>query len=191
MKIRAAIVAALTVTALGFAPLAPSTAAEPGAWVGGYALGHFGLGAVFAHTFFGLAALPLAIAGAIAAQSQEDRGYAPAPSYGPQPNYAPPVNYAPAVNYRQPPAYGAAPGYYPAPGYYAAPRYYAAPAYYPSSPAAYYAPRAAYYPPAPRYYAPAVSYYGRPGGYYGARPGYYAPSGYQAARRSGNYHYPR
>ena len=167
MKYPKAILAALSVMALSLAPLAPAAAAEPGRWIGGHALGHFGLAAVFAHTFFGIAALPLAIVGAAAgaAQSQDDRGYAPPGNYGPPSAYAPPPNY------------------------YAAP-----PAYYAAPPAVYYAPRAGYYPPAPRYYAPPVSYYGHygpPAGYYGARPGYYAPSGYQAARRSGYYHYPR
>jgi len=162
MKIRHSLVAALSVVALSLAPLAPATAADPGRWIGGHALGRFGLGAVFAHTFLGLAALPLVIAGAVAAQSQDDRDYAP------QLNYGPPSGYSP-------------------PAYYAAP------------PPVYYSPRAAYYPPAPRYYAPPVNYYGRPGGgyygrpsgYYGVRPGYYAPSGYQAARRPGYYHYSR
>jgi hypothetical protein len=179
MRIRATFIAAFSVTALSFVALSPARAGEPGPWIGGYALGHFGLGAVFAHSLFGLAALPLTIAGLIAAQSQDDRAYAP------QPYYAPPVNYAP------PPAYAPQASYYAAPGYYPAPRYYAAPNYYPAPPAGYYAPRAGYSRPAPRYYAPAPSYYGRPAGYYGARPGYYAPSGYQAARRSGNYHYSR
>ena len=189
MKTRAAIVAALTATALSFASLAPATAAEPAAWIGGHALSHFGLGAVFAHTFFGIAALPLAIAGAVAAQSaaqsQDDRGYAPPPGY------VPAVNYGQAPAYAPPPGYYPAPTYYAAPGYYPSPRYYAPPNYYRALPAAYYAPRAAYYSPAPRYYAAPGSYYGRPTGYYGARPGYYAPSGYQAARRYGNYHYSR
>jgi hypothetical protein len=36
-----------------------------------------------------------------------------------------------------------------------------------------------------------VNYYRGPAGYYGGRPGYYARSGYQPARRSGYYHYPR
>ena len=161
MKIPEAIVAALSVMALSLAPVAPVAAAEPGLWIGGHALGHFGLGAAFAHTVFGLGILPLAIVGAIAAESLEDRGYAP------------------QANYEQPPAYAPRPSYYQSPNYYAAP------------PAAYYAPRAAYYPPAPRYYAPPASYYGRPGGYYGAGPRYYAPPGYQAARRSSYYHYPR
>jgi hypothetical protein len=169
MKIRHIAIAALSAVALSLAPLAPAMAADPARW------GQFGLGAVFAHTFLGLAAWPLAVAGVIAAQSQQDRGYAA------QPSYAPPAGYAP-------PAYGP-------PAYYAA-----APAYYPPAPQVYYSPRAAYYAPAPRYYAPPVSYYGRPGGYsyygrpsgyYGARPGYYAVSGYQAARRSGYYHYSR
>lgn len=167
MKIPEAIVAALSVMALSLAPVAPVAAAEPGLWIGGHALGHFGLGAAFAHTVFGLGILPLAIVGAIAAESLEDRGYAP------------------QANYEPPPAYAPRPSYYQSPGYYQSPNYYAAP------PAAYYAPRAAYYPPAPRYYAPPASYYGRPGGYYGAGPRYYAPSGYQAARRSGYYHYSR
>ncbi|HEX2790530.1 MAG TPA: hypothetical protein VHN17_08885 [Steroidobacteraceae bacterium] len=175
MKIRLTVVAALSAVTLSLAPLAPAMAADPVRWIGGSALGHFGLGAVLAHTFLGFAALPLVIAGAVAAQSQaaqsqDDRGYGAQPSYGGQVNYGPPA------------------------GYYAAP-----PAYY-ATPPAYYGPRAAYYAPAPRYYAPPVSYYGRPGGYsnygrpagyYGARPGYYAPSGYQAARRSGYYHYAR
>jgi hypothetical protein len=162
MKIRHTAVAALGAVALSLAPLAPAMAAEPLS---------FGLGALFAHAVLRVAALPLAIAGAIAAQSQDDRGYGA------------PQNYAPTAAY-PPPAYYAAP-----PGYYAPP----APVYY--------SPRAAYYAPAPRYYTPSVSYYGRPGGYsyygrptggyYGARPGYYAPSGYQAARRSGYYHYAR
>jgi hypothetical protein len=63
-------------------------------------------------------------------------------------------------------------------------------------PAAYYGARPGYYPQAPGYYAPhyyspPVSYYRGPASYYGARPGYYARSGYQAARRSGYYRYPR
>jgi hypothetical protein len=184
MNIRAAIVAGFSATALSFASLAPATAAEPGPWLGGYALGHFGLGALFVHPFLGLAALPLAIAGAVAAQSQNDRSYAPAPSYAPTVNYGQPSAYAPPPGYYTPPSYYSAPSYYPSPRYYVPPNYYPAPA-------AGYAPRAVYYSPAPRYYAPPVSYYGRPAGYYGARPGYYAPSGYQAARRSGNYHYSR
>ena len=165
MKIRHCAIAALGSLALSLAPLAPATAAQP--W-------QFGLGAVFAHAFLGVAALPLAIATAVAAQSaqsRDDRG-----SYASPQNYAPPAAYAP-------------------PAYYSAP-----PAYYAPPPAVYYSPRPAYYPPAPRNYAPAVGYYGRPGGYsyygrptgyYGARPGYYASSGYQAARRSGYYHYSR
>jgi hypothetical protein len=159
MKIRHCAIAALGSLALPLAPLAPAMAAEP--W-------QFGLGAVFAHAFLGVAALPLAIATAVAAQSAQswdDRG-----------GYGSPQSYAP-------------------PAYYSAP-----PAYYAPPPAVYYSARPAYYPPAPRYYAPSVSYYGRPGGYsysgrptgyYGARRGYYAPSGYQAARRSGYYHYSR
>jgi hypothetical protein len=155
MKIRHCATAALSIVALLLAPMAPTMAAEP--W-------QFGLGAVFAHAFLGVAALPLAIAGAVAAQSRDDRGY------GPAQNYAPPA-------------------YYPAP-----------PAYYAPPPPVYYSPRPAYFAPPPRYYAPSVSYYGRPGGssyygrqsgYYGGRAGYYAPSGYQAARRSGHYHYSR
>jgi hypothetical protein len=174
MQYPRAISAALSVMLLSLAPLAPAMAAGPAHWGGAHAFGHFGLGAVFAHTFFGLATLPLAIIGAaVAAQAQDDRGYAPEENYGPAAGYAPP-------------------NYYPAPNYYQGPNYYQAPrAYYAAPPAAYYAPRPVYYPPGPGYYAPPVSYYGRPAGYYGARPGYYAPSGYQAARRSGYYHYPR
>jgi len=161
MKIRHCAVAALGIVGLSLVPLAPASAAEP--W-------GFGLGAVLAHSFLGVAALPLAIAGALAAQSQDDRGYAP------QQGYAPPAAYPP-------------------PGYYAAP-----PAYYSAPGPGYYRPRAAYYAPAPRYYAPSQGYYGRSGGYanygrptgyYGARPGYYASSGYQAARRSGYYRHSR
>jgi hypothetical protein len=159
MKIRHCAIAAVGSVALSLAPLGSAQAAQP--W-------QFGLGAVFAHAFLGVAALPLAIAAAVAAQSRADGGYAP------EQNYAPPAAYPP-------------------PAYYAAPQPYYAP-----PPGVYYAPRPAYYAPAPRYYAPAVSYrpggysyYGRPTGYYGARAGYYAPSGYQAARRSGYYHYSR
>ena len=158
MKIRHCAIAALSSVALSLAPQAPAMAAGP--W-------QFGLGAVFAHTFLGVAALPLAIASAVAAQSRDDRGYGPPQNYAPQAAYPPPA-------------------YYPAP-----------PAYYAPQAQSYYSPRAGYYAPAPRYYAPPLSYYGRPGGYsyygrptgyYGARPGYYASSGYQAARRSGYYH---
>ena len=84
MKIRHCAIAALGSLALSLAPLAPATAAQP--W-------QFGLGAVFAHAFLGVAALPLAIATAVAAQSaqsRDDRG-----GYGPQQNYAPPAAYAP------------------------------------------------------------------------------------------------
>ena len=116
MKIRHCAIAALGTMAFSLAPLAPAMAAEP--W-------QFGLGAVFAHTFLGVAALPLAIASAVAAQSRDDRGY------GPQQSYAPPAAYPP-------------------PAYYTAP-----PAYYAPPPAVYYSPRPAYYPPAPRNYAPA------------------------------------
>jgi hypothetical protein len=174
MKHRQLIPAALTLLALSLASLAPAAAAEPGRWIGGSGFGHFGLGALVAHTIFGVAAWPLALAGAaaLAAQSGDDRGYGqPQGSYGSAASYAPP-SYAP-------PAYA-----YPA---YAPPAY-APPRNYYSAPPAYYAPRPVYYAPAPRYYAPAAGYYSRPAGYYGARPGYYAPSAYQAVRRPSYYH---
>jgi hypothetical protein len=161
-----AILAALSALALSLASVEPAAAAGPGPWVGGHALGRFGLGAALAHSVFGLAALPFVIVGAAAAaaaaQSEDEAGYAAAPQYG----YAPPA-YEPAPQYYRPP-----------------PTYYAPPPPY------YYAPRPAYYPPAPRYYAPPPVHYGRPAPYYGARAGYYASSGYQAARRPGYYHYP-
>jgi hypothetical protein len=159
MKIPRKMLAACAVLLLSLAPLTPAAAAGPGVWAGGYAFGHFGLGAALAHSFFGLAALPLAIVGVAAAAAQsQDQGYGPQ-GYGPQA------------------------GYYPPPSAYYAP----ARAYYPPAPR-YYAP----YPPAPNYYyPPPVSYYAAPAGYYGARPGYYARPGYQVARRSGYYHYPR
>ena len=163
MRYPRTILSALSVLALALAPIGPAAAAGPGPWVGGYPFMHFGLGAAVAHSVFGLAALPFVIAGAAAAAAQS------ADQYAPPPGYAPPLAYAPAPNY-----------YRPSSPYYAAP------------PAVYYAPRPVYYPPAARYYyASPPGYYGRAAPYYGARAGYYAPSGYQAARRSGYYHYPR
>jgi hypothetical protein len=161
MKFSQKMLAAFGVLLLSLAPLTPAAAAGPGVWMGGHAFGHFGLGAALAHSFFGLAALPLAIVGVAAAAAQsQDQGYGPAAA-----------SYGPAAGYYAPP-----------PSAYYAP----APAYYPPAPR-YYAP----YPPVPSYYPPRASYYAAPTGYYGARPGYYARPGYQLPRRSGYYHYPR
>ena len=60
--------------ALSVAPLAPVAAAGPGPWVGGHAFTHFGLGAAFAHSVFGLAALPFVIVGAAAAAAAAQSG---------------------------------------------------------------------------------------------------------------------
>jgi hypothetical protein len=165
VKYPKAMLAALSVLVLSLAPLAPASAAGP--WVVGHGFGHFGLGAALAHSFFGLATLPLAIVGVAAAAAQsQDPGYAPQDGQN-----------APAPGY-----YGPPPAYYAPPPAYYAPRQ----AYYPPAPR-YYAP----YAPAARYYAPRAGYYGAPAGYYGARPGYHGPSGYQVSRHSGYYHYSR
>ena len=79
--------------ALSPAPLAPAAAAGPGPWVGGHAFTHFGLGAVFAHSVFGPAALPFAIVGAAAAAAQSADQYAAPPTvyYPSRPAYYPPA----------------------------------------------------------------------------------------------------
>jgi hypothetical protein len=171
VKYSKAIFGVLSVVVLSLAPLTPAAAAGPAPWMAGHAFGHFGVGAALAHTFFGLATLPLAII-AVAAAAGESQD----PGYGPQGEYS-----GPPAAYYGPPA-----GYYGPPAGTYAPRS----SYYPPVPR-YYPPRFAYYPSAPRYYPPRPRYDAAPTGYYGARPGYYAPSGYQASRRSGYYHYPR
>jgi hypothetical protein len=102
MKYPRAILPALSIMLLSLAPLAP-VMAGPAYWGGGRAFGHYGLGAAFGHAFFGLATLPLALIGAaVAAQAQDERGYAPDANYGPAAGYPPPDFYR-------------APGYYQAP----------------------------------------------------------------------------